>query len=58
MLDSAEALRANYVSTGKASNEDIDAYIAGARDPHSWANYYSTVGMIGKNPSIETALRG
>lgn len=47
MADSAEALRDKYLSTGKASDEDINAYIEGARSPaQSWAIYYSTVGLI------------
>lgn len=50
MADSAEALREKYLSTGKASNHDIDAYIAGARSPgQTWAIYYSTVGIICRN---------
>lgn len=46
MADSAEALRNSYVSTGKATSDDVDAYIAAARDGASWAQYYSTVGVI------------
>ena len=50
MADSAEALRDKYLSTGKASNEDINAYIEAARNPaQSWAIYYSTVGFICRN---------
>ena len=47
MADSAEALREKYLSTGKTSNLDIDAYIDGARSrAQTWAIYYSTVGII------------
>lgn len=50
MADSAEALRDKYLSTGKASNVDIDAYIDGARSlTQTWAIYYSTVGVICTN---------
>jgi SAM-dependent methyltransferase len=46
MAESAEALRARYLSTGKVSHEDIDTYIKGARSGHTWAVYYSTIGVI------------
>jgi len=46
MADSTEALRARYVATKDADGEDVERYIAGARDPASWANYYSTVRVI------------
>jgi SAM-dependent methyltransferase len=49
MADSAEALRDRYVSTSEATSEDIDRYIAGARDPGSWAIYYSTIRVIAVN---------
>jgi SAM-dependent methyltransferase len=48
MADSAEALRNKYVSTGKATNNDVDSYAEGARNAATWANYYSTVGVIAK----------
>jgi SAM-dependent methyltransferase len=48
MADSAEALRNKYVSTGKATNDDVDSYAEGARNAATWANYYSTVGVIAK----------
>jgi SAM-dependent methyltransferase len=49
MADSTEALRDKYTSTGEASSADVDRYIHGARDPKSWALYYSTVGVVASN---------
>jgi SAM-dependent methyltransferase len=46
MADSAGALREKYLATGEVAPEDIDQYIRGARDPASWAVYYSTVGIV------------
>ena len=48
MADSAEVLRNKYLSTGKATNNDVDSYIEGARNIRTWANYYATVGVIAR----------
>lgn len=48
MADSAHALRGKYVSTGEATQGDVDRYIQGARDPRSWATYYSTVSVVAR----------
>jgi SAM-dependent methyltransferase len=50
MAESTEALQEKYTSTGEASTADVDSYIHGARDPNSWALYYSTVGVVANNP--------
>lgn len=46
MADSAGALREKYAATGEASLEDVDRYARAARDPKSWALYYSTIGVV------------
>ena len=50
MADSTDALRDKYTSTGEANAADVDRYIEGARNPNSWALYYSTVGVVASNP--------
>lgn len=50
MADSTQALRDKYVATGEAIHDDVDRYITAARDPASWALYYSTVGVVASNP--------
>jgi SAM-dependent methyltransferase len=56
MAESAVALKNKYIATGKAEDADIDTYVNAARNPASWAIYYSTVAVIarpaaGENPS-------
>lgn len=46
MADSAAALRDKYIATGEATDGDITQYIRGARDPSSWATYYSTISVV------------
>ena len=48
MAESAVALRSKYLATGKATEADIDDYIGAARNPASWAIYYSTVAVIAR----------
>lgn len=45
MAECAIALRDKYLSTGEATERDIDRYIQGTRDPASRASYYSTVAV-------------
>ncbi len=49
MADSTAALRGKYISTRKANEADVNRYIDGARDPKSWALYYSTIGVVAEN---------
>ncbi len=48
MAESADVLRAEYLATGILEAEDIDRYIAAARDPASFAVYYTTVGVVAR----------
>jgi SAM-dependent methyltransferase len=48
MAESAVALRSKYIATGKAEDADIDTYVNAARNPASWAIYYSTVAVIAR----------
>lgn len=43
MRASIEALREKYVETGRATDDDIDAYVREAGDPDTWRIYYTTV---------------
>jgi hypothetical protein len=48
MAESALVLRQEYVETAVATDEDIDQYVASARDPRLWAVYYSTVSVVAR----------
>jgi SAM-dependent methyltransferase len=48
---SAEALRATYCATGKATDADIDEYIGKANDPRRWMVYYTTVSTVAQKPA-------
>lgn len=50
MAESAFALKDKYLSTGKATEEDIEFYTRGAGDPASWAAYYATVSIVARAP--------
>jgi hypothetical protein len=39
-------LREEYTKTGLATDEDIDHYVARARDPRVWSVYYATVSVM------------
>lgn len=48
MRMSTEALREVYVSTGEATDADVDAYCRFADDPGTWAIYQGTVAVTGQ----------
>jgi len=48
MAESALVLRQEYTKTGVATDEDIDQYVANARDPRHWSVYYSTVSVVAR----------
>ncbi|MBE9190806.1 class I SAM-dependent methyltransferase [Gloeocapsopsis crepidinum LEGE 06123] len=45
MKMSTEQLTQKYIATGEATHQDIEQYCQFAEDPHTWAIYYSTVGV-------------
>lgn len=48
MKMSTEQLAEKYIATGEATHQDIEQYCQFAEDPHTWAIYYSTVGVTAK----------
>lgn len=48
MAESASVLRKEYTGTGVATDQDIDGYVANARDAQHWSVYYSTVSVIAR----------
>lgn len=48
MKMSTEQLAEKYIATGEATPQDIEQYCQFAEDPHTWAIYYSTVGVTAK----------
>jgi len=48
MRMSTEQLAQKYIATGEASHQDIEQYCQFAEDPHTWAIYYSTIGISAK----------
>lgn len=46
MKMSTMQLAQKYVATGEVSNSDIEKYCLFADDPHTWAIYHGTVGII------------
>ncbi|MES1021848.1 class I SAM-dependent methyltransferase [Gloeocapsa sp. BRSZ] len=48
MKMSTEQLAEKYIATGEATQQDIAQYCEFAEDPHTWAIYYSTVGVSAK----------
>jgi len=47
MSASTEALKEKYTETGECSEDDIDTYIKGAKDPRSFSAYYATTSIVG-----------
>jgi hypothetical protein len=45
---SAMQLAQTYIATGEATQEDIEQYCLFAEDPHTWAIYYATVGIVAR----------
>jgi SAM-dependent methyltransferase len=45
---SAQQLRDKYVSTGRATTDDVDGYTDFASDPATWGVYYSTVRVLAR----------
>ncbi len=43
---SAQQLKQAYLDTGKVTEEDFDLYRQFTEDPHSWAIYYATIGVV------------
>jgi SAM-dependent methyltransferase len=48
MKMSARQLRTKYVSTGEATEQDVENYCTFAGNRASWAIYYATVGVLGQ----------
>ncbi|MUL36896.1 class I SAM-dependent methyltransferase [Gloeocapsopsis dulcis] len=48
MKMSSKQLAQKYIATGEATHQDIEQYCQFAEDPHTWAIYYSTVGVSAK----------
>ncbi|NEO84325.1 MAG: methyltransferase domain-containing protein [Spirulina sp. SIO3F2] len=48
MEQSAQVLAAQYLATGEATPEALDAYCAAAHNPKVWAIYYTTVRAIAR----------
>lgn len=48
MKMSTKQLAAKYIATGEATQQDIEQYCQFAEDPHTWAIYYSTIGVSAK----------
>lgn len=49
MAESALVLRKEYTDTGVATDQDLERYVAHARDPQYWSVYYSTVSVIARS---------
>ena len=48
MRASTEQLRAKYVATGLASEDDIEGYLRFSEDPTGWGIYYATVRVLAR----------
>jgi SAM-dependent methyltransferase len=45
----AEQFRDEYIATNEATAEDVDAYCEWARNPGTWAIYYSTIAVMARS---------
>lgn len=48
MAESALVLRKEYTDTGVVTDQDIERYVAYARDPRQWSVYYATVSVLAR----------
>lgn len=53
MARSAEQLHDKYLQTGKASEDDLRAYVRFAEDPQTWAVYYATVAAVAQKNAAQ-----
>jgi SAM-dependent methyltransferase len=51
MKMSAEQLREKYLATGVVTELDLGRYCRFADNPHTWAIYYATVGVVAQKPT-------